>query len=147
MNRVDYCFQRCIIAEGFRGQPYNDATGKTVTCQPGGNLSWLYGINVENAGSIGLARVVLSYLIREKDTALQAHDWYPLLDEARASVFLEMAYNMGIGGILSFTSAIHYASLKAWGSCAASILDSKAAKQLPGRYKALANIIITGVVP
>jgi hypothetical protein len=63
MNAIDITAARLLKEEAFRQYPYNDATGQRVTCLPGGNLSWLIGLNLETAGSMDLAQVVVSFLL------------------------------------------------------------------------------------
>lgn len=88
--------------EGKRPRAYNDATGKTVTCQPGGNLSIGYGINLE----VGLDDAEQEWLFRHRaqivESQLQQHAWYNTVAASVQSVLVDIGYNAGVGGLLHF---------------------------------------------
>lgn len=145
MSAADLVTDRLLSEEGYRQYPYNDATGKRVTCLPGGNLSWLIGLNLETAGSLELAKLVLGFLVGKLNEALASFWWYPALDDARLSVVLDVAYNAGQNGLLHFPKMLAAIGAKDWDTAAAELLDSDAARQLPSRYNALAVILRSGL--
>lgn len=144
MTRVELTAARLNSEEGRRAFPYNDLTAKRVTCRPTGNLSIGVGINLE----VGLDDVEINFLLNHRltktDASLRNYAWYPPLDEPRASVFLDVGFNDGVEGILHYVDTIHFAGLADWQQCAAALLDSDAARELPARYKALSQILLTG---
>lgn len=146
---------RLTIEEGRKKFAYNDATGKRVTCKSNdpktsGNLSIGEGINLEN----GLDDVEIDFLTSRRlglcETALLAVPWYSQIswdDPARASVFLDMAYNEGIDGFLhGFPQCIKYATARNWTACAAEckVEDDRLDAQ---RYAPLRKILLSGVIP
>jgi lysozyme len=140
-GRVELCEARLIVEENSVPFAYDDATGKRVTCKPGGNLTIACGVNLE----VGLDSEEIAWLtshrLAKRDTALREFEWYCALDEPRGSVFLDVAFNTGVSGLLHFTTTIHYAALQEWPQCAAALLNSLAARKLPERYKKLAEIL------
>lgn len=144
MTRVDITSIRLQAEEGVRAFAYNDATGKRVTCQPGGNLSIGIGVDLETGLDTDEIAWLLAHRLGKTDAALSQYAWYPALDEPRGSVFLDVAFNAGVAGLLHFTNTIHFATIQDWPNCSAALLDSLAAKQAPNRYAALSQIILTG---
>ncbi len=144
MTRIDICTARLLTEEKLVPYAYNDTTGKRVTCRPEGNLTIAGGVNLEVGLDSEEVNWLTSHRIAKRDTALREYEWYVALDEVRGSVFLDVAYNVGITGLLHFTTTIHYAQIKDWPQCAAALMNSKAAKQLPARYEKLKQIILTG---
>lgn len=130
--------------EGIKAFAYNDATGARVTCQPAGNLSIGEGINLET----GLAPEEISWLTANRlgklETQLEAFAWYQGLDPPRASVFLDVGFNVGLTNLLHFAHCISAAAIKDWQTASEQLMDSDAARQLPGRYQALAQILLNG---
>ncbi|MDR5726784.1 MAG: hypothetical protein RB191_04870, partial [Terriglobia bacterium] len=124
---------------------YNDATGKRVTCQPGGNLSIAVGVNLEEGLDDEEIEFLLAHRLGQVDATLLQYAWYTALDEPRGSVFLDVGFNVGTDGLLHFVSTIHYATVQDWPNCSAALLNSRAARQLPKRYAALSQIILTGI--
>ena len=144
--------------EGYRARPYLDTVGK---------LSIGYGRNLVD---VGLSRderdylgISMDFLVEDLNITEEQADyllkndigkareavrddlpWVDRLDPARQDVLFDMAFNMGIGGLLGFHHALIYAKLGLYENAAQEILSSKAAKQAPNRYKLLAQIMRTG---
>lgn len=99
---LDLFLARAPREEGRRVRAYNDATGKLVTCQPGGNLSIGEGINLEN----GLDDVEIDFLTTHRaalvEQALTSYAWWAALYPAAQSVLIDLGYNAGVGGLLHF---------------------------------------------
>lgn len=144
MNAVDLVVARLTTEEGYRQYPYNDATGARVSCLPGGNLSWLIGVNLETAGSLELARVILAFFLAKLTADLASFWWYHALDDVRLSVVLDVAYNTGENGLLHFPKMLAAIGAKDWQTAAAELLNSDAARQLPARYQRLSVILLNG---
>jgi lysozyme len=67
------------------------------------------------------------------------------LNDARKAVFINMVFQMGIGGVLKFKNALRFASLAEFDKCAAAMLDSKWFRlDSPGRAQELADQMLTG---
>lgn len=71
--------------------------------------------------------------------------WWRDLDEVRAMVILDMCYNMGIGGLLTFKNTLALIKDGRYKEASQRLLLSKAATQdAPNRYKRLAQMLDTG---
>lgn len=144
INLVTY---RLVSEEAFRQYVYDDATGTRVKA-PTGNLTWLYGLNLDTAGSPLLGRMVLKFWLVQLHLELMKLAWYVALNAVRQSVILDVAYNDGLDGLLGFKLMI--AALAAtppdYAAAMAQLKDSKAATKLPGRYAVLEQLLLSGIV-
>jgi hypothetical protein len=140
---LDIFWARAPGEEGRKPFAYNDATGKTVTCQPGGNLSIGVGINLET----GLDATEIQWLFYHRagliETALSAFPWYTAADPVRQSVALDVAYNVGLHGLLGFPSMIHYYSVQDWPNAAAQCAV-KDPRLDASRYAPLRQLLLNG---
>lgn len=67
------------------------------------------------------------------------------LDAPRQAVLLNMAFQLGIGGLCGFLRALHAIELSDWDGAAAHMLDSKWAREdSPNRAQELARQMQTG---
>lgn len=125
-----------MTEEGFRGTAYRDTVGK---------LTIGYGCNIDAGWSQGLAAAVLAYQAQNVWQQLCAYWWWAGLDDVRASVLVDLGFNDGVNGLLHYPKMIAAISAKNWQAAHDELLDSDAARALPSRYKALAQILLTGV--
>ena len=143
---LDIFAARAIREEAKRRLAYNDATGKTVTCQPGGNLSIGIGINLE----AGLDDAEIEWLFRHRagliETQLQVFAWYTGADPVRQSVALDVGFNEGLRGLLHFPHMIAAYAVKDWPTAASEcrIEDPKVDAQ---RYAPLRVLLLNGAAP
>lgn len=146
MSAVDITLARLTLEEAKKRLAYNDKTGKTVTCKPNGNLSIGVGINLE----VGLDDTEISFLTSHRlglvENGLRSFYWYGGLDEARQSVLLDLGFNAGLAALLHFPRMLTAISHSDWARAHDELLDSDAARELPERYRPLADILLTGVV-
>lgn len=136
MSAVDLAVSRLQTEEGFRAKKYLDTVGKTTIG---------YGFNVDAGISQYAAAALLSAQATEAWQALSKYWWWAALDDARASVVVDLAFNDGIGGLLHFPKMLAAIGAKDWVTAKAELLDSDAARELPSRYAVLAQILLTGV--
>lgn len=122
--------------EGVRNAPYVDTVGK-VTIGVGRNLT-----------DRGLSDPEIDFLLQNDvalvETQLQAYSWYQGLDPIRQGAVKNMAFNLGIGGLLHFPTMIHCLSVQDWPGAAAAALDSTWANQVGARAQRLAQQIQSG---
>lgn len=142
MTAIDLAYARLNLEEGRRPFAYNDATGKRVTCQPGGNLSIAVGVNLE----IGLDNDEIDWLSKHRlekvDNQLNAYVWYRGLDPARQSVLLDIAFNQGTNGLLHYPHMLAAIQTQDWKTAA---MECHAADpRLDKRYADLAKILLSG---
>jgi hypothetical protein len=140
---LDLFWSRAGGEEGRRPYAYNDATGKTVTCKPGGNLSIGVGINLET----GLDSEEMEWLFRHRaglnETTLLGFPWYAAADPVRQSVALDIAYNAGLHGLLGFPHMIAAYADQDWPAAAkqCAVEDPKLDQS---RYAPLRALILSG---
>ena len=135
MAASDIAATRLTGEEGFRSKAYRDTVGK---------LTIGYGFNVDAGITEPVARALLTAQLAEIDRALSAYGWYKALDDVRASVLLDVAFNVGVGGLLHFPKMIAAIAARNWVTAHDELLDSDAARMLPSRYKPLAETLLNG---
>lgn len=149
MTAIDYAFARLKPEEEYRQFPYNDKTGKRVSCvtsdpETTGNLTWLYGLNLETAGCPELAELVLRWALVQFEKSLLAFDWYVGCNDVRRSVLLDIAFNEGVHGLLHFPSMLAAIVAGDWATAKAQchVQDPR----LAGRYAVLADLLFKGEI-
>ena len=136
MTAADLVVTRLKTEEGFRATAYTDTTG---------HLTWGYGCNISAGIPPYAAAALLQAQVTEVALSLAANWWWGGLDDVRASVVIDVAFNVGVHGLLQFVNMLSAIGKKDWSTASAELLDSTAAKQLPARYQALAQTLLTGV--
>lgn len=80
-----------------------------------------------------------------KDQIRKALPWFDGLDIVRQGVLLNMAYQMGVEGLLKFKNTLASVKARQWTAASVGMLDSLWAKQTPERAGRLAKQMQTGV--
>lgn len=142
-DEIEICAQRLEGEERFLGFLYDDANDLPVKA-PVGNATIGFGDNVQAGWSLWKARQVLRVDIQEVALTLNEQPWYISLNAARRSVMLDVGFNDGVGGLLSFHLMI--AAIEAQNWAEASSQCHVANPRLASRYAALAKIILTGQI-
>jgi hypothetical protein len=142
VSAVSVFLSREIREEGQKLLPYDDATGLNVKA-PIGNLSWGRGYNLMKCGSEGLFDVMDAFLVGALDAKLQVYPWYTGAGDVRASVFLDIAFNSGLHGLLGYPSMIHFALVGDWVNAAAQCTE-KDPKLDASRYAPLRALLLAG---
>jgi hypothetical protein len=148
MTAVDIAAERISqpTEEGFEPFPYDDATRLRVRA-PVGNLTWLYGCNLDTEGSQELGQLILGWKLGKLAGQLIGYSWYTAANDARKSVFLDIAFNQGLHGLLGYPSMLHYASVSDWANASAQCtVKSSEPEGVKARYRALAAILSSGVI-
>ncbi len=137
-------FSQLMRDEGWRTFPYDDKTGEPVKLASGGNVTIGYGFNISADGlPFMVAQVWLQDNIREIQKALPS--WTKELDPARLGVLVNMAYNMGVPGLLGCRTFLTLVNQEKYAAAAQDMRDNILAyKQLPARYERLAQQMETG---
>ena len=129
--------KQLIKHEGMALKPYQCTAGK---------LTIGVGRNLEAKGiSEPEALEMLNNDINETFDRLR--DAWPkiiLLDDARANVLVNMAFNMGVTGLMKFSKMFNALALTDYEQAAKEMLDSKWAKQVGDRAIELAEQMKTG---
>ena len=129
-----------IRDEGAVGHAYHDSFGFLTIGV--GRL-----IDVRRGG--GLSDSEIDFLLANdiaKTTArvLEALPWASRLSEPRLGVLLNMAFQMGVSGLLQFKRTLGSIEDGQYGEAAVEMLDSLWAQQTPERAKRLAKQMLTG---
>lgn len=70
--------------------------------------------------------------------------WFPELDEARKGVLINMAFQLGTGGLMKFKKALEFVRKGQYVAAANEMLASKWAEQTPARAERLARQMMIG---
>lgn len=150
MNAIDLIKRH----EGFKPRVY--------LC-PAGKQSIGYGYNLE-ANPLKLpsdviegfyetgitwekAKNLLIGEVNRLDMALAGKlEGYQRLNEARKAVLLDMAYNLGVNGLMKFKKTLAHIRDENYPLAAKEMLDSNWARQVHGRASELSLIMRTGVM-
>jgi len=123
--------------EGFRQFPYTDTKGK-MTIGYGFNL-FSDGLSPEESSLVLQHRVWKRYL-----ALIVALPWVKNLDEARQGVLLNMAYNMGVNDLFTFSQTLQHVLNGEYDAAAESMMLSLWAKEVGDRAKRLSDQMRTG---
>lgn len=124
--------------EGYRQHPYTDTVG-VLTIGYGFNLL-SDGLSEDESAMVLQVRAWKRYL-----ELLKALPWLKTLDEVRQGVLVNMAYNLGVTGLLGFGKMLQCVILGRYADAAVDMLDSRWAEQVGDRAKRLAEQMRTGV--
>lgn len=135
MNK-DILAKNLIADEGLRLKPYKDTVGK-LTIGVGRNLDD-EGITEQEA------LYLLNNDIQRIEKALAPLPNFALLSEPRQRVITEMAFNMGLEGVMEFKGMWKAIQDKDWDGAANAMLDSLWARKVEQRAIRLAKAMRTG---
>ena len=128
-----------IKHEGIRLKPYKDTMG-LITIGVGRCLD-TKGITQEEA--YYLLRNDISEAIEGLQDTLP---WFNQLDDARQDALTDMAFNLGITGLLKFKNMLSAIERKDWNTAHNEALNSTWARQVGPRAIEIANILLKGEV-
>lgn len=74
---------------------------------------------------------------------LKEYYWFTTLDDIRQKVVIDMAFNLGVNGVLSFKNMIQALKEKDYDKAAEEMLDSLWAEQVGNRADRLAKMMRT----
>lgn len=128
------------LHEGERLKPYRCTAGK-LTIGVGRNLDDR-GITREESA------MLLDSDIRLLEVDLyRALPWASGLDDVRQRVLLDMAFNLGLPGLLQFKRTLEAIRTGQYQQAATMMLDSLWARQVGQRAERLARMMATGATP
>lgn len=114
---------------------------------------WTIGVGrlIDQKRGGGITQEEAAYLlendIKKAEVLASAYDWYPMLDEVRQAVVIDMMFNLGPGRFAGFKKMIAAIEAKDWKEAAEQMLDSKWAVQVGNRALRLAEMMRSGVWP
>ncbi len=123
--------------EGLRLKPYRDTVGK---------LTIGVGRNLDDVGiSEPEATVLLCNDIARAAAALDERlPWWRGLDPVRRTVLADMAFNLGVEGLLGFHTFLSDVRSARYGRASADMAASRWATQVGARARTLARMMETG---
>lgn len=121
--------------EGLRLKPYKCSSGK---------LTIGYGRNLENNGITKEEAEILLYndIKRIHEFFNKYLTYYPSLPDEYKTVILDMAYNMGISGLMGFKNMLYEMQQRNKEGIIKEIRDSKYYKQLQSRAERNISLIM-----
>ena len=125
------------LHEGERLKPYRCTAGK-LTIGVGRNLDDR-GITSDESAYL-LNNDIDSHWIE----LLEHLPWVETLDEVRQRVMLDMAFNLGIFGLLTFHRTLGHIKAGNYALASSAMLESKWATQVGQRARRLASMMKTG---
>jgi lysozyme len=136
--------------EGERRQVYDDADGKTIV--PGKTVTGNATIGVgRNLVGKGLTQDEIDYLLNNDVAEVQAflntYPWFPKQDVVIQAALIDLCFNEGPAGFGGFVKMIAALAINDYQTAGAEIMNSKGARQLPGRYTQLSQMVKTGQWP
>lgn len=131
-----------IRDEGMVNHNYQDSLG-----------NWTYGVGHKGRlrpdNAILTEQEMIAILqkdIREKwEELMHVIPWIVNLNYERQRVLLNIAFNVGVDGLVRFKKTLSYAHAGEFKAASKEILNSKAARQLPLRYARLGAQMSSGV--
>jgi lysozyme len=120
--------------EGLRLDPYRDTMSHWTVG---------YGHNLETtpiSRAAALHILMDDVVATETELALKIPFWHDLSYRIQ-DVLINVAFNLGVEGLLKFKKTLFFLAAKQWENAADELLDSQAARDLPGRYKELSDKI------
>ena len=130
---------------------YDDATGKPIVK---GSVVKGYptvgiGILLDKDKGGGLRPEESEFIFRNRLKLLDAElsdrlPWIAGLDPARKGVLINMAFQMGVAGLLGFKNTLALIQAGKYQEAARAMLQSKWAAQTPARAQRLSNQMATG---
>ena len=120
--------------EGLRLKPYRCTAGK---------LTIGYGRNLDDRGiSLAEAEALFDRDLDQVDRELSQHiEFYPSLSSKGKIILLDMAFNMGIRGLLGFRRMLIAMKEQDYERAALEMEDSLWAKQVPHRSEELCEMM------
>lgn len=130
--------------EGLRLEPYQDSVG-IWTIGYGHNLESHGGTIPDSITQAQADQWLMEDVANVMGPLFTALPWVERLDDARQGVFINMSFNLGLGGLLEFHHMLNFAQYKQWLQASIAMLDSKWARQVGARAQRLASQLELGV--
>lgn len=120
--------QSVVTHEGFKPKPYQDTLGV-----------WTFGHGLTYITEQESINIVMNRLVDIGDTLSVKLEYFKYLPADIQNVLIEMAYQLGISGLLNFKNTLFLIENGNYELAATEMLDSKWAKQTPNRAKELSD--------
>lgn len=132
------------LDEGWVPHAYDDANGRAVTA-----IGWVtlgYGFMVDERRQGGIPRAVADFWLRWEVKRLISRleaeiRWFKDAPLSVRAGLVNMAYQMGVGGLLSFRRTLAHGAKGEWSQMAQEALRSRWAEQTPNRAARVAGML------
>ncbi|AOT08125.1 glycoside hydrolase family protein [Pseudoalteromonas luteoviolacea] len=125
------------VHEGFRSQMYKCTKDKWTIG---------YGFNLESGITKEEAALLLQCRVKRISHQLSNElPYFALPNEQRQAVLVNMAFNLGVTGLMNFKKTLSYVEAGDYEQAAIEMMDSRWAKQVPNRAQELSNQMYTGM--
>lgn len=132
---------RSLLYDDFTAQ--NLKTGMVIRGNPTIGIGWCVS---RQPVSPERAQIIAGWFADDKAAEIEnALQWFESLDDVRSRALMNMAYQMGVQGVLDFQSMLSAMRIGRWELASDAALDSSWARQTPARAKRIAQMIRTGV--
>lgn len=133
-------YAQLLRHEGFRASAYQDSEGYTTIG---------VGRMIDHRKNGGITEEEALYLLANDVTKVEraldaALPWWRGVSEVRQRVLLDMAFNLGIDGLMEFRNMLAAVSDARWNDAANAMLDSLWATQTGERAQRLVEMMRTG---
>jgi lysozyme len=118
--------------EGFRPTPYQCTEGV-----------WTIGYGFTNL-TPEEAETILNIRVERLHQRLSTYQWYCKLNTARKGVILNMAFQLGINGLMKFRNMIRAIKKEMWNEAGIEMKHSKWYRQTPDRAQELIDKMVRG---
>ena len=129
-----------ISHEGFSQYPYEDSVQKKITIGYGRNLT---DRGITSSEAMEMLNNDIEYFV---DRLRNRFAFFDQLDEVRKIVLIDMCFNLGINGLLGFVNMLLAIEKHDYKQAAVEMLASEWAKQVKGRARQLANMMMSGKI-
>ena len=129
--------ERVKLHEGYRSTPYVDSVGLTT-------IGYGWCIDRRPLSRDEAALILLSQLSDTQELLFEHLPWIAELDEVRHAVLVDMAFNLGVHGLLAFTRTLAAVRDGRYADAARLMLESKWASQVKTRSQRLSRMMLTG---
>lgn len=117
--------QKIIEHEGIKKSVYKDSKGLYTIgigflCDPSMNA----GLSIEEC------MLILRSRIANLERQLSQYDWFTIQDSVRKSALIELAYNLGVSKLLTFTTFLGLMKTREVGKASVDLANTEWAKQV-----------------
>lgn len=115
-----------MVNEGFSSFVYEDSNDETYQWDAGENPTWLYGLNLREAGDTSMGFLMTTYKLCQIESDLIASmSFFKALPSTVKVALFDMAYTLGVEGLLSFTTFISYLAIDEFTNAANDLSTTK----------------------
>lgn len=132
--------------EGYSATPYKCTAGHTTIGYGHSLTAHGEDIPAKWTKECAEAAFIADYEKAERECAAMIRG-FSELDAVRQAVLVDMAFNMGIGGLIKFRKMLNHLWLKQYSNAAKEMMQSKWAAQVGKRSSRLADMMMTGQWP